>query len=297
MAQYQDLAVIVSDKNEMKELEKYVLNRESAIIELLELPDSSFTPSTFHDLRVEIKKMNALFELLDYCFKDFNRDKTFRPFRRIFRQAGKVRAIQVEEELLRKHFPDNLPDTYMKESEVKKLREGGAFFAILHETPPARLDKTFRYLVRLLTTIDKKKVTGFMDKGRKTIKKHLIHSELLPDQIHELRKLLKCFYYIENILEPGIHKEAQAKKNDLTDLLGKWHDWQVLGDHLEKLLVPENAGQKDYRQIEVILSRVSSEKELLMNKIKSGIATSDFIEPKNGSSCYSKPFQTIVQKS
>jgi len=263
----------------MKELEKYALNRESAIIELLGTPEHSFSPSTFHDLRVEIKKLNALNELLDFCSKDFNRDKTFRPFKKIFRQAGKIRAIQVEEELLFKHFPNNLPDTYMKESEVKKIKEAGMFFIMLQETPPARFDHTFRYIVRLLTMIDEKKVSGFINKGRKTIKKHLIHSELSPDQIHELRKLLKSFYYIENILEPVIHKEAQAKKNDLTDLLGKWHDWQVLGEHLEKLMVAQSSGHQDHLQIEVILSRVATEKELLMNKINAGIATSEFFEP------------------
>ena len=39
---------------------------------------------------VEIKKLNALFELINFCDKDFKRKKTFKPIKEIFQQAGAV---------------------------------------------------------------------------------------------------------------------------------------------------------------------------------------------------------------
>ncbi len=44
----------------VKALKKYLKKREESIQFLLEQPKRAYTPASFHELRVEIKKMDAL---------------------------------------------------------------------------------------------------------------------------------------------------------------------------------------------------------------------------------------------
>jgi len=59
----------------VKALTEYFKNREDAISFLLQKSARAYTPVTFHKLRVEIKKVNAFFELINFCSKDFKRKK------------------------------------------------------------------------------------------------------------------------------------------------------------------------------------------------------------------------------
>ena len=50
-------------------LKKYSKKRVKAIVAILQKPDTKHTVVTFHELRVEIKKLSALFELANNCSK------------------------------------------------------------------------------------------------------------------------------------------------------------------------------------------------------------------------------------
>ena len=63
----------------MKGLKKYLKKRKSAIISVLEKQQDSFTPDTFHTLRLEIKKLKALFDLINSCSKNFKQKKIVKP--------------------------------------------------------------------------------------------------------------------------------------------------------------------------------------------------------------------------
>ena len=85
----------------MNGFKKYLKKRIQAIIALLKRPKRKYWQVTFHQLRIEIKKLDALFDLIDFCAKDFDRDKLFKPFEEIFQQAGKVRDLQIEKNLMK----------------------------------------------------------------------------------------------------------------------------------------------------------------------------------------------------
>ena len=59
----------------MKKILNYLLAREDAIFKLLKTPREFYTETTFHKLRVEIKKLAAFFDLLEYCSPNFNQKK------------------------------------------------------------------------------------------------------------------------------------------------------------------------------------------------------------------------------
>ena len=92
------------------------------------MQQENYDAGSFHDPRVEIKKLRALFELIDFCVKGFARKKSLKPLLGIFRQAGKVREIHVEDELIRKHFAENLPLACLEESDDRLHNERQFFF-------------------------------------------------------------------------------------------------------------------------------------------------------------------------
>lgn len=262
----------------MKGLKKYLHNREKAINLLLAIPARSFTPATFHELRVEIKKLNAFYKLIDFCSKDFKRKKAIRPFRQIFHQAGKVREIQVELVLLKKYLSDTILIGYRKYLRVRRLKERAFFFSLLNDSFIARVKKSFSDTIPVLTLIDKKKVGLYFKEKRNKILKNFIQYDLQPDQIHELRKQLKCYYYNKSAVEKGIPSSTSGKQAQLSDLLGKWHDSNVISVHLKKAMATEGFNPEDVAQIERIEELISSENLVKLHQIKIAIAGFNFSE-------------------
>src|SRR4030095_9185250 len=130
----------------MKTLKKYFDDREFAINRFLEQPRDVYTPETFHKLRVEIKKLNALFDLIDFCCKDFKRKKTFKPFCKIFRQAGKVRELQIEEAIVQNYCNHSCLIDYQNKLKLQQLKEELDFFLIVKKKLINRLNKKFKVI-------------------------------------------------------------------------------------------------------------------------------------------------------
>jgi hypothetical protein len=95
-------------------------------------------------------KKNALFELINFCSKDFKRKKLFKPFKLIFRLAGKVRELQVEEAMLKKYFTGNLLTDYRNSLKKLRLQEQENYFTIRNKKFAAQLKKRIAKLPLLL---------------------------------------------------------------------------------------------------------------------------------------------------
>ena len=260
----------------VKELTKYLKKWEDAINFLLEKTPRAYTSGTFHKLRVEIKKIHAFFELINFCSKDFKRKKTFKPFKLIFGQAGKVREIQVEEAMLKEYFLNDLLKNYKDSLKKLRLKEQEDFFWIVTKKFDARLKKTYREIVPFLKKMDKKKVKSYMEKKRKKIEKLLNQNTLQTPEVHELRKRLKKFHYCWKILNLEKQNKPLPKKDVLPELLGKWHDCQVIIRHLKKVMDTVGINPKEVSQLEKIKTKISSDSQLLFKKIHASIPASEF---------------------
>lgn len=258
----------------MKALTKYLKNREDAIDFLLEKPARVYTSDTFHKLRVEIKKLNSFFDLINFCSKEFKRKKTFKPFKLIFRQAGKVRELQVEEAMLKKYFLNNLLKNYRDGLKKLRLKEQEDFFSIANKKFAARLKKTYREILPFLAKTDKKKVKSYMEKKRMQIEKILSQKTLQTSQVHILRKKLKTFNYNPKSLNLEKKNKPFPKKDVLAELLGKWHDCQIIIRHLGKAIDTGRINPKEVSQLEIIKAKFSSESKLLFGKINIALHTS-----------------------
>lgn len=262
----------------MKALKKY-LNRQKVTINfLLGKPKRTFTPGTFHKLRIELKKLNAFLDLINYCSKDFRRKKIFKPFKQIFKQAGKVRELQLQEAMLKKHFPDNSIPEYKAYFRKSRLVETGIFFSMIDPKMVNRLNKRFVEIESFLPKIKSKTAKAYLDKEIEKIINLINKSPLQKGNLHELRKRLKTLNNNRSSLSLEENKVLNFKKNNLPRLLGDWHDLQVMIDHLNKGLNLVGINPKEVSHLEKLKSKISVESERILIQLNKAISDSEFIE-------------------
>lgn len=251
----------------MKALETYFKTRKRALNLILKKAPDSYTVETFHQLRIEIKRLKALFELITFCSKKFKPRKTFKPFRIIFREVGKIRDLQLEQTILEEQPNFHLLNKYpnrLKKLETKKIKN---FFSIANKRLIKKLKGKYRKIIRLLTQISKKKVNRYRSKTRKEIKKLIRKNNFKKKQIHAFRKQLKVYQYNEKIGNPDQQNKLISHKNVLSDIIGEWHDYQVVIVHLKKTIPSYKTNSNERKHLKSIKELVTSKRELLFRKI------------------------------
>lgn len=263
----------------MKAIKQNIKELEDNIVELLNSPNDTFSMDTFHDLRVEIKQLNALMDVIEFCSKDFKRKKTFKPFKEIFHQAGIVREIQLEEEELNDHFSSKSEINYLQQLNEHLLSEKSIFFSLLDQKRMDKIKRKFEIIEPNIDHITKKKTTKYLDKKRKSIEKLLSKDIIQTKDLHKLRKRLKLYNYNSDYLFPEKQEENSADNVDLTGLLGEWHDRQVMLNHLEKTLHSNAKDAKEITQMTHLKSKITAERNELLKKIEEAKLLSIFYKP------------------
>lgn len=260
----------------MKALKDYFNEREEAILDLLGKPERKFSVETFHELRVEIKKLNALADLLRSCSPNFKRKKTLKPFKLVFHQAGKVRELQLEEALFDKRLRLASSD-YRKQ--LKKLRkaEEGVFFSMLTKRLVRRLKKKHPAFIATLSDIDEQQVNDYLEEKEERIIETLRQTPLQAPQIHEVRKLLKTFHYNRTILLSK-KQRSRLKKDSLSPLMGQWHDCEVMIEHLQRAMISGGIEDSELRQLEKMAAKMAADRERLYQQLNDAIPASEFFK-------------------
>lgn len=252
----------------MKRLIKYLKKRKTTIDFLLKIPENKYSSNTFHKLRVEIKKLNSLFDLIHFCSSDFKRKKTYKLFKSIFRQAGKVRELQLEDTMLKKYFDKKAIKDYRKNLKTQQFKAEGKFFALVNKKLLIQLNKKYRLIILHLYNVNPQKINTYFEKKRNQIQELLGQESTQIKQIHEIRKKLKILNYNRAIVVEEQPEKKLLKLDVLPELLGKWHDCQVIIEHLEKTQNKKQLSLATLQQIKIIKPKIVSEYKILFNKIK-----------------------------
>lgn len=254
----------------MNRLKKYLKTREESILFLLKKPRRLYTAGTFHKLRVEIKKLNAFFDFIKYCSPEFKRKKVFNPFKQIFKQAGKVRDIQIEEAMLKKYFNTNLLKEYRSGLRQLRLKEQDAYFAIINKKVLRKLNKSSRAVQSFIGDVNKKKAHKYLDNKSVEIASLLNQNRLAKAQVHELRKRLKIVNYNQKLIY--LKKEDNITQlESLIELLGKWNDGQITIRNLKKAINDSSINTHEVNQLKEIKTLITSDNEKLFNQIKHAV--------------------------
>ena len=257
----------------MKTLTGYLGRRKSAIHLLMKKARTRFTSDKFHRFRVEIKKLNAFLNLISFCSDDFKRKKTFKPFKKLFRQAGKVRELQLEKKILKKYQVDNLLMDYSETLDRLRVVEKETFFSMLKRNTASRLKKKFQVIVPYVSRIDGINSSEYLTEYKCLFDELQTHQAFKPHQIHQIRKWLKELRYGCKILSIKPQNIPVLNKSCLSALLGKWHDYEIIINHLKFMIQNGKVNSRELDCLEDIIQKLSSDRETLFCNIQADLAT------------------------
>jgi len=257
----------------MKAYKKYFKNRIVAIVKLLAKPRHKYNANTFHNLRVEIKKLHALFYLINYSSKDFKCKKNFKIFKLIFYHAGKVRELQIEQAMLKKYLTNTINSSYSKSLKDLQLNEEEIFFALINKKFIAQIKNKYQQLIPTLKAINSKKEKGFWKKRLKKTKKIISNHNLQTLQIHELRKQLKILNYSRKIISINKQSTPILMNKNLPELIGKWHDSDLVITHFKKIMNSEIMNTEELAELKNIKLKLLTKNTQLLKEINIEIDT------------------------
>ena len=247
-------------------LTRYYRQHADAVSELLQKPMTDFHEVDFHLLRVHIKKLKAIFSLTGACVINFNHEKLFKPFQTVFRQAGKVRELQLQVSLIKNYKQDPVLTDYYKKLESDIHKEQQEFFNLADDTLKKKLKKkvkeTFPYLEKVHATAARK----FLREKRTHIEGLIASGAPDQDQVHELRIRIKELYYLQKIFQPKTKRLSIA--DDFQELVGQWHDYQVISNDLLKDAQNHKLKPEEVKAIMIVQKKISNQAEKLFSKIE-----------------------------
>ena len=255
---------------------EFLKKQEEALTFLLVKPSARFTSNDFHQLRLEIKKLNAFLDLVNSCSNNFNRKKVLKPFTKIFRKAGKIRELQLEALTIKKHQLDDLLKEYSIDLKLQESKEKAEFFIIVNQLFPDRLQKKFNKIIPYLTEINDEKIKIYLEKKNRSIQKLMSKSRLNRKEMHQLRKQLKTLNYNRKTLSTKNQVAKTTIKEGLTSLLGKWHDCEVLLQHLKKGIDKKNLNYQETQEMHNLKTATVSKRKQLFDKINTILPTQVF---------------------
>ncbi|HEX5168382.1 MAG TPA: hypothetical protein VFW11_04370, partial [Cyclobacteriaceae bacterium] len=252
------------NKEEFVNLEKYFKKRLKKIIGFLKRDNEALVQETIHELRVEIKKIDALFDLTKSIEKKFSRQKHFRPFLKVFKQAGKLRSIQVEFNLINSHFSENTNSNYLHQLHEIKHQRRIAFENILHSNLLHQLELSKKQVIPFIRKIRRKDIVYYFNTRERKMIKFLDKKLFKEKNLHIVRTSLKRFYLnIKNITPYKI----ESGWTNIINLMGEWHDRQVAFDQLLKAIYSSKLTNHEIDRLHKVKSELLIEKDNLYEQI------------------------------
>jgi CHAD domain-containing protein len=244
----------------MSALEKYTYRRFSRLKKLLRAYSSEEDVEILHGIRVEIKKVKAILQLLNEYLPGFHAHKHFTPLRNIFRKAGQIRQPQVFYELLLRFDVQGLNDSFIPGSRDQRIlsRRFRREIPVHISTVRTRRKK----LEKSLAKIGRAQIREYLKRRKKALRLKL-QGNLSGDALHKARKVIKEIIYLEAMSKKSGKRELYL--GQLDELIGQWHDRQLLLEVLKKA-----------RNLD--LERLRSERDKAMEDILKSV--SEFYIPK-----------------
>ncbi len=218
-----------------------------------------------HQLRVSLKKVNAVFRLAAFVApQSFKAKLAFGPLKEIFDLAGEVRDLQIAHQVLGKYqiaYKENIQKSLNDQLvlaigqlvEWKKRKPSGPLFVLSGaSTQPLKSISQARWL---------KGIVGYMNRLFQKIE--FLMSSQRKDKWHQVRISLKRIRFVMdwalNMKKDFISPEEYKMVRLLGELLGDWHDRVILLEKI-RLQATESAkkGDKEF------LKKLSSDQRSLL---------------------------------
>jgi CHAD domain-containing protein len=228
----------------MKKPAAYLQQRKDKLTAVLQLPPQDYTPQTFHELRVEIKKLRTVIAFLqtvdsECCISQ----KQQHSLQIIFKSAGIIREKQLEIIFMENTKSAISHDAFallclnlFLAEEIEKAY----FFALLNND----IAKTIRQLCDELESraekLPKAIIYHFLQRQHVQIRQRL-QAHPTQKQLHSIRKQLKAHEYVLKSTGYQPPKWNAAQIAQLLDLLGAWQDCEAMMESFQQQIKATHA--------------------------------------------------------
>jgi CHAD domain-containing protein len=231
---------------EARGIEAYFNAHNKALQNAILLARNYYAVEGIHELRVEIKRLRALYKLVEYMAPSFAAKQNASFLKPIFREAGKLRDIDINQATTLKYLKGHDLREYFNQLKQKELKLRTEFKKINFE----RLSKT--NLTRSGSQIHLALSASTSESARRLMKKKIIKltnklyattdlKKQSNDVLHSIRKASKTLRYLLDIYQQCYNNSKLAEnagnslKNTYT-YLGEWRDIVLTADSVTEFL-------------------------------------------------------------
>lgn len=212
----------------MKEARAFANKKLKGLTKALKSLQHIQDPDMLHKVRVEIKQIKALINLIGFSVKGFKAHRHFVPFRTIFRRAGEIRQPGVLYKLLLRHQVSGIADSDIPYSgKIDRISR-----AFQKETPQfmATINAQGKKLVKHSEKVHRSSAKRYLRKKRNELERFFFPA-FSNKSLHKVRKTIKELIYLQWINDK---KRPSDFLTNAENIIGQWHDKQVLLAILKK---------------------------------------------------------------
>lgn len=213
----------------------YYIEHKTIFDQKFRLVLESFDMEAIHKMRTTTKRLRGLFQLIDYLStKKFKAKKQLKKIRILFKYAGKIREIQIEQ-LIVWEFEKKLNENYSDYLEYLLRKEHIEIARFLKHLPEIDRRESILNHEEILAAIESikpeklhKKANKFINSKTKSLQE-LISKTSSNNTIHRSRTILKQLYYLYDVLtqisgnKDIINLPAEMIRES-EQKIGRWHD-------------------------------------------------------------------------
>ena len=243
----------------IKSIKKYTEKRFENLNQLLLKPIPKNSIDTFHQIRIEIKKLNAVSRFLEYSNIQFLHKKTRSKLELIFSDSGNIREIQMGIQFINKSFPEMKTNGYvgvLKKRLVKYQADFTKKFSEYLEIDNNSIAKDIK--------IDELMLTNYIALLQKSKHQIVKGPKALPSIIHKIRVNLKDAAYLSKWLPS--EKKIQKDIKFILEL-GEWHDLVSLRKLLLKTLIKKEFNEVNTNQLILIIQKINRSITIKLNQL------------------------------
>lgn len=249
----------------IKRIKNYLKDREQSIKNFIIQKKEPKHPEDLHQLRLEIKKTRATVSFLSAVTDRIGVKERLAPYRALFKQAGKIRELQLHESYLEKHkvLPD-LPE-YRKFIQSETNTELQRLVDLKKDKNLIKFARTPSSNAHEKFILNEEKLQDHLMVEQEHIL-HLLHKQKLKiSETHDLRKRIKSYHFLSSLLPPK--KKLLKGLDSFQELLGTWHDYEVFGEELKKAEKLKVLPEKEKKRISRLKPKVIHKRDRLFRKI------------------------------
>ena len=247
-----------------KHLYKYYQKKiHDALITLHEIK-SIHSADEIHDLRVSIKKIRALFLLCEMLApQKIDSDDSYKVFSKIFKQAGKIREMHINQALADKYnLPESENSAYKGFVSKEEKKDKKKFKDIIDQFDIKKFHKIDGDIKKICKKTNKDEL---FKHSKKIIHKKIIkiktNEKRSDEDLHDIRKHLKAIATLISILcSVTPSKKLDQKLNNIENVeksIGDMHDHSGFKKSIKSFLKDHKKNSGEFTNTKKLLTQLT----------------------------------------